>query len=162
VKRRIERWTGQAGVAEQLAVWHVREWGHLFPGWDEAVARAEFAAQALSGDLPATWLAFDGETLIGSISALLQDAPELNDIPGPWLASFYLIPEARGQGAAQALMTAAAAGVMAQGFACWYLFTPQHERYYARQGWQTIECRQLHGESVAVMRQDLPMPHKCV
>jgi GNAT superfamily N-acetyltransferase len=155
VNLRIVRWTGQAGVAEQLAVWHVREWGHLFHGWDEPAAQVEFNAQAHSDDLPATWLAFDGETLIGSISALLQDAPELNDIPGPWLASFYIVPEARGQGAAQALMNAAATAVADYGHRAWYLFTPHHERYYARQGWQTIAYRQLHGEPVAVMRQVL-------
>jgi GNAT superfamily N-acetyltransferase len=142
-------------VAEQLAVWHVREWGHLFHGWDEAAAQAEFDAQAHSDDLPATWLAFDGETLIGSISALLQDAPELNDIPGPWLASFYIAPDFRGQSAAQALMNAAATAVADYGHRAWHLFTPHHERYYARQGWQTIAYRQLHGEPVAVMRQVL-------
>lgn len=155
MKLRIARWRGQTGIAEQLAAWHVREWGHLFHGWDETAAQAEFAAQALSDDLPATWLAFHGDVLIGSISALLEDASELNDIPGPWLASFYIVPEARGQGAAQALMAAAAEAVTAQGFASWYLFTPHHESYYANHGWQIIERRPLHGEPVAVMRQDL-------
>lgn len=152
---RIARWSGQAGVAEQLAEWHVREWGHLFHGWDAVAAQAEFAAQAISDTLPATWLAFDGDVLIGSISALLEDAPELNDIPGPWLASFYIVPEARGQGAAQALMAAAAEAVAVQGFASWYLFTPHHESYYAKHGWSTQEFRDLHGERVAVMARTL-------
>lgn len=152
---RIARWRGQSGVAAQLAAWHVREWGHLFSGWDEHAARNEFTNQAGTEGLPATWLAFDGETLIGSISALPEDAPELNDIPGPWLASFYLVPEARGRGAAQALMAAAAEGVAALGHAQWFLFTPRHEAYYAKHGWQTAEHRDLHGERVAVMWQAL-------
>lgn len=152
---RIERWTGQPGVAETLAVWHVREWGHLFTGWDEQAALSEFMAQAIIDGLPATWLAFDGARLIGSISALLEDAPELNDIAGPWLASFYIIPEARGQGAAQALMTAAAQDVAALGYAEWFLFTPHHESYYAKHGWSTREYRNLHGARVAVMAQTL-------
>jgi GNAT superfamily N-acetyltransferase len=161
VNLRIERWNGQHGVAGLLAEWHVREWGHLFTGWDVDAAHSEFMEQSEIDGLPATWLAFDGETLIGSISALLQDAPELNDIPGPWLASFYLIPETRGQGAAQALMKAAASAAADYGYGAWYLFTPHHERYYAGQGWQTIESRQLHGEPVAVMRQVLPAPVQC-
>ena len=152
---RVERWRGQAGVAEQLSVWHVREWGHLFPDWDEHAARNEFTEQAGTDGLPATWLAFDGGRLIGSVSALREDAAELQDIPGPWLASFYLIPEARGQGAAQALMTVAADSVAALGIHRWYLFTPEHETYYAKRGWRTIARRQLHGGSVAVMAQDL-------
>lgn len=155
MKLEIVRWTGQADVAEKLAAWHVREWGHLFTGWDVEAAVSEFMAQSKIECLPATWLAFNGDMLIGSISALLQDAPELHDFPGPWLASFYLIPEARGQGAAQALMTAAAEGVAAQGYSRWYLFTPKHESYYAQHGWQTIEYRQLHGEPVAVMAMGL-------
>lgn len=152
---RIARWSGQAGVADILAVWHVREWGHLFPDWDEHAARREFDEQAKTEGLPATWLAFDGDALIGSISALLEDAAELNDIPGPWLASFYIIPEARGQGAAQALLAQATEGVAALGYPQWFLFTPQHEAYYAKRGWSTREYRDLHGERVAVMAQTL-------
>jgi GNAT superfamily N-acetyltransferase len=85
----------------------------------------------------------------------LEDAPELNDISGPWLASFYIVPEYRGQGAAQALMNAAAQGVSELGYAKWALFTPKHEAYYAKHGWQLLEYRELHGDCVAVMVQVL-------
>lgn len=152
---RIARWSGQVGVAERLARWHVREWASVFPGWSEQKAVQEFNAQLADKQLPATWLAFNGDELIGSISALLEDAPELNDIPGPWLASFYIVPEYRGQGAAQALMQAAEQGVLALGYAQWTLFTPHHEAYYARHGWTLLEHRHLHGERVAVMVQVL-------
>lgn len=152
---RIERLRDQPGVAEQLAMWHVREWGHLFHGWDEAAAQAEFAAQALSNDLPATWLAFNGDQLIGSISALLEDSPHLRDFPGPWLASFYIAPPFRGQGAAPALMAAATQAVAEYGYRSWYLFTPAHAAYYQRHGWQTWAERSVQGEPVAVMRQVL-------
>ena len=100
---RIERWNGQSGVAETLAAWHVREWAGLFAGWDESVARSEFQAQLRHAGLPATWLAYADEALIGSISALLED----------------------------------------------------HEDYYANAGWLLHERRQLHGQTVAVMWQDL-------
>ncbi len=152
---RIARWDGQAGVAECLAHWHVREWATVFPGWTEQMAAQEFNEQVANSDLPATWLAFNGDELIGSISALLEDAPELNDIPGPWLASFYIVPEYRGQGAAQALMSVAAQGVSELGYAKWALFTPKHEAYYAKYGWALLEHRHLHGERVAVMVQIL-------
>lgn len=152
---RIARWDGQAGVAECLAHWHVREWANVFPGWTEQIAAHEFNAQLENSDLPATWLAFNGDQLIGSISALLEDAPELNDISGPWLASFYIVTEHRGQGVAQALMAAAAQGVSALGYAKWTLFTPHHEAFYAKHGWALLEHRHLHGECVAVMAQAL-------
>jgi GNAT superfamily N-acetyltransferase len=152
---RIARWSGQAGVAERLAHWHVREWSKVFPGWTEQIAVQEFNAQLENSDLPATWLAFNGDQLIGSISALLEDAPELNAISGPWLASFYIVPEHRGQGAAQALMQAAAQHVLALGYSQWMLFTPHHEAYYAKYGWALLEHRHLHGERVAVMVQKM-------
>jgi len=152
---RIERWNGQSGVAETLAAWHVREWVGLFAGWDESVAWSEFHAQLQHPGLPATWLAYADEALIGSISALLEDSPEMADVPGPWLASFYIVPEARGQGVAQALMNAAAQAVAALGYSGWYLFTENHEDYYANAGWLLHERRQLHGQTVAVMWQDL-------
>ncbi len=151
----IQRWSGQAGVAERLAHWHVREWSNVFPGWTEQLAAQEFNTQCANSELPATWLAFKDDELIGSISALLEDAPELNDISGPWLASFYIAPEHRGQGAAQALMNAAAQGVLALGYTQWRLFTPHHEAFYAKFGWQLLEYRHLHGERVAVMVQIL-------
>jgi GNAT superfamily N-acetyltransferase len=152
---RIARWSGQPGVASLLARWHVREWANVFPGWTEPMAVQEFHAQLAHTQLPATWLAFKGDVLIGSISALLEDSPELNDIAGPWLASFYIVPEARGNGAAQALMTAAAQGVRTLGYSQWRLFTPHHQAYYAKHGWKLLEYRELHGERVAVMAQAL-------
>jgi GNAT superfamily N-acetyltransferase len=152
---RIERWAGQPGVAEQLAAWHVREWQNVFPDWTEQIATQEFIAQLENSELPATWLAFDGDKLIGSISALLHDATELNDIPGPWLASFYIEPQYRGQGASQLLLDAAKQSVKNIGYKKWYLFTPHHETFYAKHDWQTIEYRQLHDELVVVMQQSL-------
>jgi GNAT superfamily N-acetyltransferase len=151
---RVERWNGQAGVAEQLAHWHVQEWQNVFPNWTVQKAVAEFNAQLHTYELPATWLAFKDDVLIGSISALLEDATELNDLPGPWLASFYIVPEWRGQGAAQLLMDAAMQAVKKLGYKKWYLFTPHHQAYYAKQGWVLIENRRIHHENVAVMAQE--------
>jgi predicted N-acetyltransferase YhbS len=150
---RVERWNGQAGVAEQLARWHVQEWQNVFPDWTVQKAIAEFNTQLLTTELPATWLAFKDDLLIGSISALLEDATELNDLPGPWLASFYIVPEWRGQGAAQLLMDAAMQAVKKLGYIKWYLFTPHHQAYYAKVGWSKVESRQLHTQAVMVMQQ---------
>jgi GNAT superfamily N-acetyltransferase len=155
VSLRIERWIGQPGVAEQLARWHLHEWQHVFPKWTEQRAIVEFNEQLLTTELPATWLALKDDVLVGSISALIEDAPELNDIPGPWLASFYIVPECRGQGLGLQLMTAAKNAVAKFGYQQWYLFTPHHQGYYAKQGWALKEFRDLHGERVAVMAQEL-------
>ncbi|MBP7370954.1 MAG: GNAT family N-acetyltransferase [Arenimonas sp.] len=152
---RIERWSGQPGVAEQLAAWHVREWQNVFPEWTEQKAIEEFHAQLRDNHLPATWLAYQDQQLVGSISALLEDAPELNDVAGPWLASFYVVPECRGQGVGQQLIIAAKNAVANLGYPQWYLFTPHHQEYYSKYGWQLHERRHLHGERVALMAQRL-------
>ena len=152
---RIERWNGQVGVAEQLARWHVKEWQSVFPEWTVQDAVAEFNTQLLFSELPATWLAFSDDVLIGSISALLEDSAELNDIAGPWLASFYIVPDYRGKGVGQLLMAAVEQAVKSFGYQEWYLFTPHHEAYYAKQGWALKENRRIHDANVAVMIQEL-------
>ena len=47
-------------------------------------------------------------------------------------------------------------GVAALGYVEWYLFTEFHEDDYRRFGWSVLERRELHGQTVSIMRQRLP------
>jgi len=153
VSLRIEPWRGQAHIAEALAQWHVREWQDIFPDWNVDTAMAEFMAQLADNGLPATWLAFDDDELIGSVSALTVDAPEFSDVPGPWLASLFVRPAYRGKGIAQHLIAHASTQVAALGYTQWFLFTEHHQAYYEALGWQLHEHRLLHGQPVVILRQ---------
>ena len=152
---RIEPWRGQAHIAEALAKWHVREWQDIFPNWDVETAMAEFMAQLADDGLPASWLAYCQDELVGSVSALPMDAPEFSDLPGPWLASLFVRPSYRGQGIARQLIDHARAQVAALGYRQWFLFTEHHQAYYQALGWQLHERRSLHRQPVAILRQDL-------
>jgi GNAT superfamily N-acetyltransferase len=152
---RIEPWQGQLGVAETLAAWHVREWSDIFPDWTEQIAREEFHTQLQDTNLPATWLAFDGDTLLGSASALLQDASEFLDISGPWLASVFVQPEYRGNAVAQKLIEHAMCEVRKLGYTHWTLFTENHHGYYQKLGWEILCARPLHGKIVTILEQKL-------
>jgi len=49
----------------------------------------------------------DGDELLGSVSVVMEDAPELQSYGSPWLASLFVVEDARGQGLGQALVEAA-------------------------------------------------------
>ena len=51
--------------------------------------------------------------------------------------------------------TDAGEAVAALGYRDWYLFTERHEEYYAKFGWILLERRELHGQTVALMVQEL-------
>src|SRR3954468_17892369 len=93
----------RARVEEQLAEWHVGEWGHLYDPamWNPHIALAELRAMAPRG-VPRTLVALDDTlpeaTPVGSVSLLATD-----DLPGwegigPWLGSLFVTPPWRGRG----------------------------------------------------------------
>lgn len=136
-----------------LAAWHHAEWGALYADWSEADALAELQAHAL-GDalLPTTLVALaDDGTLLGSVSLVAEDSPELVAFPGPWLASLFVIPEARGRGLGEALVRALVAKAAEAGVPRLRLFTPRHRAFYERLGWRFEASARVGGEAVAVL-----------
>src|SRR6188508_2886397 len=108
-----------------LAAWHHAQWGHLYSHWTYEVAFAELGEQAARGQgLPTTLLALDGEDLLGSVSLVFEDAPELQEHGSPWLASLYVKPDARGRGIGASLVRAALERAGEEGVDQLFLFTP--------------------------------------
>lgn len=134
-------------LAETLARWHHAQWGELMAPWSFAEALAELEGHAAGGACPTTLVALAADdTLLGSVSLVLEDAPELKHF-GPWLASLYVLPTARGQGIGAALVQAlvrhaASLGVVdelrQEGIDTLYLFTHEHARWYQSLGWEAI------------------------
>jgi predicted N-acetyltransferase YhbS len=139
-----------------LADWHYAELGALF-GADlsRALAEQELREHAAHAALPNTWVAERDGTLLGSVSVVLEDAPALNHLGGPWLASLYVRPEARGEGIGRQLVHCAEDGARAAGCESLLLFTPRHADWYAALDWKTVLNMLLHQQPVAVMRRDL-------
>jgi len=134
-----------------LARWHHAEWGALYDDWTLPAATAELEDHTRRDSLPTTLVLMDGGRLLGSVSLLLEDAPELRDRGGPWLASLFVSPDARGRGGGKRLVEAAVAHAAAQGVRWLRLFTLWHEDFYADLGWKLEERSQLHGVSIAIM-----------
>lgn len=134
-----------------LAERHHAEWGVLYDDWTLQAATDELVDHTARTSLPTTLLLLDGETLLGSVSLLLEDAPALQDRGTPWLGSLFVRPEARGRGGGRILVEAAVAHAAGEGVALLRLFTLWHEDFYASLGWQVDERTSLHGTPVVIM-----------
>jgi predicted N-acetyltransferase YhbS len=149
---RIEPIALHRGQLATLAAWHHAQWGHLYSHWTYDACLAELAEHAeTSSGLPTTLLALDGEELLGSVSLVFEDAPELQEHGSPWLASLYVKPEARGRGIGARLARAAVERAREEGVGELFLFTPEHKDFYARLGWREIARTALKGTAVDLM-----------
>jgi GNAT superfamily N-acetyltransferase len=134
-----------------LAGWHHAQWGHLYSHWTLEVATAELADHATRRGLPTTLVLLDGDELLGSVSLVLEDAPELCAHGSPWLASLFVRPERRGEGHGVRLARAAVAHAAGLGVEELFLFTPEHAGFYQRLGWRPLARTALLGTPVDLM-----------
>ncbi|HBK56364.1 MAG TPA: GNAT family N-acetyltransferase [Xanthomonadales bacterium] len=135
-----------------LAEWHHREWHRLYQDWTLAVATAELLDHARRRTLPTTLvLETSAGDLLGSVSVVVEDAPELADYGTPWLASLYVHPDARMCGHGARLVAAAVALARRERVERLHLFTPGQAAFYARLGWQARAQVQLGGQRVDLM-----------
>jgi predicted N-acetyltransferase YhbS len=140
------------GHVDTLADWHHAEWGHLYDDWSREAAAAELQDHALRRDRPTTMVALDDDgALLGSVSLVDEDAPELADRGDAWLASLYVLPAHRGRGLGAALVRALVVHAAALRIERLWLFTPAQAPFYARLGWQAAGSATLRGTPVSVM-----------
>ena len=139
------------GHAATLARWHHAQWGELYTDWTLDVATDELTDHATRRAMPTTLVALRGEQLLGSVSLVLEDAPELRDQGDAWLASLYVLPEARGQGLGERLVKSLVAFAAEQKVERLWLFTPEHASFYARLGWRPQGSAKLRGVPVQLM-----------
>ncbi len=138
-------------AAPVLAGWHHREWADLLPDWSLEQALAELRSHTGRRQVPTTFLAVEGDRLLGSASLLVVDLDGWERLT-PWLASVYVLPEWRGRGIGRRLVTRAVEEAGALGVPTVYLWTASQQVYYARMGWEFTEWAKCHNREVAVMR----------
>lgn len=148
---RIEPLADHPARVATLAAWHHAQWSHLFDDWSLQIATDELRDHASRRDLPTTLVLIEGDELLGSVSLVLEDAPDLQHLGSPWLASLYVRPEVRGRGLGKALVRAAERLAAGQGVARLHLFTPEHADFYRQLGWSAFARAELRGTTVEVM-----------
>jgi ribosomal protein S18 acetylase RimI-like enzyme len=139
------------GHADTLARWHHAQWGELYSDWTLDVAINELNDHATRRSIPTTLVAMQGDALLGSVSLVLEDAPELRDQGDAWMASLFVAPEARGQGLGSLLANELLAFAAQQKIGRLWLFTPEHASFYARLGWRPQGSARLSGIPVQLM-----------
>jgi predicted N-acetyltransferase YhbS len=137
----------------RLAEWHFAEFGYLNPAntVERYVERLTAALQ--KSDLPTTFIALRGDSLLGSASLVRRTIthPHL----WPWLSSVYVDPQHRGQGIASALIGKVERAAAEMGSEKIYLFTPSSEKLYASLGWELMEHSHHQELKIAIMSKAL-------
>lgn len=141
---------------EQLATWHFGEWGPLNPANDVPARVARLHQHVLSKGVPNTFVAIDGNEVLGSASLVSHDLdlrPELT----PWLASVFVDPAQRGCGIGQQLVRRVMGEVESLAIPRIYLFTFEHEAFYGSLGWETTEKLTYRDQPITVMCYQTPV-----
>ena len=137
----------------------VTEWLWRAFGAD-ALPRAFFASivehSQTPGALPITFVAVEGERLLGTVGLWRCDLISRQDLY-PWMAALYVAPEARGQGLAGKLQQHVIGYAIAQGYTELFLYSACRD-FYEHFGWQYIgEGLDYPASAVSLYRYDLSL-----
>lgn len=137
----------------------VTEWLWRAFGAD-ALPRAFFASivehSQTPGALPITFVAVEGERLLGTVGLWRCDLISRQDLY-PWMAALYVAPEARGQGLAGKLQQHVIGYARAQGYTELFLYSACRD-FYEHFGWQYIgEGLDYPASAVSLYRYDLSL-----
>ncbi len=146
----IEYLADHSDCLETLAQWHHEEWRALNPGDTVEQRQSRMRAHLAKRQIPTTFVALDGGTLLGSACLLADDMHQHRDLT-PWLASVFVAPKHRGGGVGSALVRRVVAEARALGVETLYLYTPDRESFYARTVWSVMERTEYMGTEVVIM-----------
>jgi predicted N-acetyltransferase YhbS len=147
-------------LAAQLAGLHAAEWGHLYTDWTEDAALHEFLNEPKFNRLPATLVAVEGRTLLGSVSVIYDDLPGWQHL-NPWVASLYVVKRERGKGIGGVLLSAAEALLRSHRVLRAHVFTEHHATYFQRFGWLRYANSKANGHAVVILIKELNPVSRC-
>lgn len=134
-----------------VAQWHWTEWGHTDPRGSLESWTTGLKERTNPNRIPATYLAFEDNTPIGTAVLVEHDMDTRMDL-SPWLAGVYVRPEHRGRGVASALCTHAMREAERFGARVLYLYSGSAVPLYQRLGWQEFGTEFYEGRDVVLMR----------
>ncbi|ATF91183.1 GNAT family N-acetyltransferase [Cedecea neteri] len=119
--------------AEQVTEW-------LWQAFGSKESRGFFASVVATsqreGEMPLTFIALDGEKMVGTVGLWRCDLISRQDL-WPWLAALYIDESQRGKGLGELLQRHVAEYARGLGFGSLYLYSAC-KAYYERFGWRYI------------------------
>lgn len=136
-----------------FAQWLHQQFAYEYVGQSLADWQHEFGKGQLNGDWKCL-IALENGQLLGGASLAASDLAERPDL-NPWLACVFIAPPARQRGLAEQLVEGICAQAKREGNARIYLHTHDRRDYYAKRGWQVLECFQAWDKDQWLMVRDL-------
>ncbi len=134
-----------------LAHWSYSTWGKYNPSASLEIAVQKFTEHLNDDHLPLTYIALDENKPVGTCS--LREVDGVKSEHSPWLGSLYVVPEYRGQGIGEKLISTCLQKAHGMGYAKLYLLTFELSLsiWYERLGWKLIGDDTLNGFPVHIM-----------
>lgn len=123
---------------------------------DVSLIRAEEALKVLPDKygLPTSFIAVLHDSVVGVARLVKHDMDTRLDLT-PWLASVFIPAPLRGQGIGTKLSTKVIDEANALGFPTVFLFTPDRQSFYARQGWKVLDHTIYRNQEITIMQRIL-------
>lgn len=141
----------------QLAAAVHEEWATMYARRGETTADVEkkMRDRAVDDRIPLTMVAFDGDTLVGSVTIKNDDFARRSDL-NPWIAGVFILPQFRGKGFSKELI-AHAENVARDTFKLdtIYLYTGSAEGLYLKTGYTVVERFDSDTRELVVMEKRL-------
>ena len=137
-----------------LTGWLYAEFNHLTPAQLMIQRGRRLAESAQKNGIPITFIALEGNKLVGSISLLPYSVS--HRALTPLMADVFVTPDYRNRGIGAALVKHLLQYAETQGLEKVYLFTTDAEGYYARLGWRSFDMWIDRGRRYSIMSIHLP------
>jgi GNAT superfamily N-acetyltransferase len=158
---RIENVADHPTLVALIGRWHWDEWGHADPAGSLETWTASLRRRTGRDSVPATYVALDGVTPVGSVCLVVHDMPDRADLASltPWVAGTFVLPDRRGLGVGRLLVEHAATAARRMGVPRLYLYASDAAPFYERLGWERLMDGGVYeGERVTIMTLDLGSP----
>jgi GNAT superfamily N-acetyltransferase len=132
----------------------MRSGGGSYPGGSLALWTDSLRRFANRKGIPTTYVALDGDELLGSVTLNERDTSTHRDL-SPWLSGLYVKPAARGRGVASGLARHAVRRAAKMGVPRLYLYTHSARGLYEKLGWRAIAEDHYEGGPVTIMAIDI-------
>ena len=145
-----------------VAVWHHEEWLrgqrareglHLD---DRAIAQKKEERESLlathieAGSIPVTFIAHEAERPVGSVSLVHYQFTQ-NQQPTEWLTNLFVLPEHRGRGIGDRLLSHALRYAQHHKVARLMLYTSEHASFYRKRQWRSLNRGIVQGQKVDIL-----------